>query len=113
MEFNVSVWVKGGDDQWHPGLILSREENNDIVTVLVKFEYDDGTEEQQTYKLTSIQADDGEGSCDIKLRNVKRSDGEEEGVEEGGDINDLITLTHLHEPSILYTLQERYRYVTT
>ncbi len=109
MEFNGCVWVKGGDDFWHPGLILNREENEDIVTVLVKFENGDGTEERQSYELTSAQADDGVGSSDITLRNVKGSG--EEGVEEGVDIDDLITLTHLHEPSILYTLQERYRYV--
>jgi len=29
-------------------------------------------------------------------------------VDEGADVADLISLTHLHEPSILYTLRERY-----
>ncbi len=109
MEFNACAWVKGGDDLWHPGLILSREENENVVTVVVKFENDDGTEEKRSYQLTTAQADDGVGSSDITLRNVKGSG--EEGAEEGIDINDLITLTHLHEPSILYTLKERYRCV--
>lgn len=29
-------------------------------------------------------------------------------VEEGSNVEDLISLTHLHEPSILFTLRERY-----
>ena len=30
------------------------------------------------------------------------------GIEEGPAVDDLIVLTHLHEPAILYTLQQRY-----
>lgn len=29
-------------------------------------------------------------------------------IEEGKGVDDLIVLTHLHEPAILFTLQERY-----
>ena len=40
----------------------------------------------------------------LKLRNV----GEQSPVTEGADVDDLVSLTHLHEPSMLYTLRERY-----
>lgn len=60
---------------------------------------------QQSYKLTAEQADEGEGTPEIKLRNVKG----QASLEEGADVDDLIALTHLHEPSILFTLAERYR----
>jgi myosin V len=59
---------------------------------------------EAVYTLTTAQADEGEGSHTIKLRNVKG----QAGVEEGSAVDDLIVLTHLHEPSILYTLEERY-----
>ena len=29
-------------------------------------------------------------------------------VDEGAEVADLISLTHLHEPSILFTMRERY-----
>lgn len=29
-------------------------------------------------------------------------------IEEGPEVDDLIVLTHLHEPAILYSLEERY-----
>ena len=41
---------------------------------------------------------------DVKLRNVAG----QSPLEEGAGVADLIGLTHLHEPSILYTLRERY-----
>ena len=45
---------------------------------------------------------DGE-LVEVKLRNV----GGQSALEEGSGVEDLIGLTHLHEPSILYTLRER------
>ncbi|CAM9925150.1 unnamed protein product, partial [Heterosigma akashiwo] len=41
---------------------------------------------------------------DLKLRNVTG----QASLPEGTDVEDLIELTHLHEPAILYTLSERY-----
>lgn len=34
--------------------------------------------------------------------------GEQASIEEGPGVDDLIVLTHLHEPAILYTLHQRY-----
>lgn len=53
------------------------------------------------YTLTAAQADEGDGARDLKLRNVKGQG----GVVEGSDVDDLIALTHLHEPAILFTLE--------
>ena len=33
---------------------------------------------------------------------------EQASIEEGPEVDDLIVLTHLHEPAILYTLHQRY-----
>lgn len=39
---------------------------------------------------------------------LKRARGEQASIEEGPGVDDLIVLTHLHEPAILYTLHQRY-----
>ncbi|CAM9626880.1 unnamed protein product, partial [Discosporangium mesarthrocarpum] len=103
MEFNALVWAKGHDELWHPGTIISREESGDKRKIKVRL--DDS--EERVYTLTAAQAEEGEGTGDLKLRNVKGQGGA--SVEEGPGVSDLIVLTHLHEPAILHTLKERYR----
>ena len=54
---------------------------------------------------------------DVKLRNINRGDnddgsntnnGQHGGGNESESVNDLIRLTHLHEPAILHSLRVRY-----
>ena len=63
---------------------------------------------EAVYTLTTAQADEGEGSPTIKLRNVKG----QAGVEEGSAVDDLIVLTlwHVCTSLRLCTLQ---KYVTS
>lgn len=102
MEFNALVWAKAQDGRWHRGTVISRQEKEDLR--FIKVTLDDG--EEKVYELTAAQADEGEGTKNLKLRNVKGQGGA--SVEEGPGVADLIVLTHLHEPAILFTLEERY-----
>ncbi|CAM9291263.1 unnamed protein product, partial [Scytosiphon promiscuus] len=102
MEFNALVWAKAQDGQWHRGTVISREETGDLRHIKVVLD----DKEEKVYTLTSAQADEGEGTEHLKLRNVKGQGGA--SIEEGPAVDDLIVLTHLHEPAILYTLHQRY-----
>jgi len=66
--------------------------------VVVRFE---GVTEQRAFVL---REEHGNELPDLKLRNVVG----QATVPEGTNVEDLINLTHLHEPAILYTLKERY-----
>ncbi|CAM9224876.1 unnamed protein product [Chrysoparadoxa australica] len=107
MEFNARVWAKAADDLWHQGTVFKREEVGENTAITVRFEpeAEGGRAEEVVYTITREQADEGEGTQDLKLQNVKG----QAGVEEGADVDDLIVLTHLHEPAILFTLHERYK----
>ncbi|CAM9373494.1 unnamed protein product [Pylaiella littoralis] len=102
MEFNALVWAKAQDGQWHRGTVISREETGDLRHIKVVLD----DKEEKVYTLTAAQADEGEGTEHLKLRNVKGQGGA--SIEEGPGVDDLIVLTHLHEPAILYTLHQRY-----
>ncbi|KAG5178804.1 P-loop containing nucleoside triphosphate hydrolase protein [Tribonema minus] len=102
MEFNAHVWARDHLQQWKQGRVTAREEKGDARLITVRFD-SDGRE--AVYTLTASEADEGEGTKQIKLRNVKG----QAGVLEGANVDDLIVLTHLHEPAILYTLEERYK----
>mmetsp|Transcript_19374 Transcript_19374/g.28663 ORF Transcript_19374/g.28663 Transcript_19374/m.28663 type:complete len:1499 (+) Transcript_19374:129-4625(+) len=101
MEFHAQVWARDSKDVWQQGSVISREEAGDKRIITVRFS---ANGEEAVYKLTAAQADEGEGAKDIKLRNVEG----QSGTLEGAGIDDLVVLTHLHEPAILYTLEERY-----
>ncbi|CBJ27444.1 myosin-like protein [Ectocarpus siliculosus] len=102
MEFNALVWAKAHDGQWHRGTVISREETGSLRHIKVVLD----DKEEKVYTLTAAQADEGEGTEHLKLRNVKGQGGA--SIEEGPGVDDLIVLTHLHEPAILYTLHQRY-----
>eukprot|EP00611_Tribonema_gayanum_P031887 TRINITY_DN9340_c0_g1_i1.p1 TRINITY_DN9340_c0_g1~~TRINITY_DN9340_c0_g1_i1.p1 ORF type:complete len:1500 (-),score=485.70 TRINITY_DN9340_c0_g1_i1:137-4636(-) len=102
MEYNAAVWVRDGSQTWQQGTVVSsKQDDGDTRLVTVRY---DGNGEEASYRLTAAEADEGEGTKHIKLRNVKG----QASVEEGAAVDDLIVLTHLHEPAILFTLEERY-----
>ncbi|KAG5188336.1 myosin-like protein, partial [Tribonema minus] len=102
MECNAAVWVRDGSQTWQQGTVVSsKQDDGDTRLVTVRY---DGNGEEASYRLTAAEADEGEGTKHIKLRNVKG----QASVEEGAAVDDLIVLTHLHEPAILFTLEERY-----
>lgn len=94
MEVGVAVWLRdiNGDQAWLPTCILSKENRNGKIVIAVKNE---NTGEEHSFQLD----DENQESDDVKLRN----DDNESQVE------NLINLPYLHEPAILYSLEERYQ----
>jgi len=83
------VWVKGSGtyEGWLPGTVCSKE--SDKITVRI----DDSTEE-----LIFPVKEDNDDLNDVKLRNDPNE----------VDVDNLINLPYLHEPAILYCLENRY-----
>ena len=94
METGVEVWVRDGtgDKAWLPALVTSKAIKSDGKFALT-VSHEDGTE-------VHVDVPEGDDELeDIKLRN----DSSDLTVE------NLINLPHLHEPAILFCLEQRYR----
>jgi len=100
VEVGTKVWVRGASDDeedWIIAEVIESTDGGSSVQIKVR------TDETQEERILSVQPGSGELK-DIKIRNTNG----QSPVEEGSEVEDLIVLTHLHEPSILYTLRERY-----
>jgi len=82
---------------WQEGVIVQKSLSDSKFLLTVALDDD-------VKKEFSVPANDDDEVDDLKLRNV----GNQAGVKEGKDLEDLTQLTHLHEPAILYSLFKRY-----
>lgn len=94
MEVGAEVWLrdKRGDNAWVAASITSKEPTGDGVHILITAQSEFGEE-----FTTKIREEDDD-SPDLKLRNLESDAG----------VDNLINLPYLHEPAILFCLQERY-----
>ncbi|CAM9415445.1 unnamed protein product [Chrysoparadoxa australica] len=99
MEEHAKVWSKGGPTLWQEGFISKKAREGEDFVITVKLAGNAGT---ATHRIPA--AADGESES-LKLRNVQG----QAAVMEGAGVADLTKLTHLHEPTILYSLNERYK----
>lgn len=99
MEEGVKVWAAGGTRLWRKGFV-SKRVAEDSKTVRITVVLEEGGAEDFV-----VSADDQDEFVDVKLRNVSGQGSTLEGV----GVEDLTSLTHLHEPTILYSLNERYK----
>jgi myosin-5 len=95
MEVETEIWVKHGDEQpdsvaWVRGKVAQKDDK----TIQVKL---DDSNETRTFDTGAASTAD-----ELKLCNV--SDNNHDGTA----VDDLISLTHLHEPAILHSLQVRF-----
>ncbi|CAM9562517.1 unnamed protein product, partial [Sphacelaria rigidula] len=98
MEEGVKVWAAGGPRLWRKGIVSKRvPEDKSHVRITVVLE-EGGTADF----VVSVEQDE---FVDLKLRNVSGQASTLEGV----GVEDLTSLTHLHEPTILYSLNQRYQ----
>lgn len=97
MEEGAKVWAAGGDRLWEPGTVKKKTPIGDSFDIEVSL--DAGG--RQVYTVSGRDEDD---SKNLKLRNVQG----QASVLEGAKVDDLTSLTYLHEPAILYSLKERY-----
>lgn len=95
------MWAKGGPRLWRKGIVSKREADaagsSGCARITVVLE-EGGTAE------FAMAADEEEECRDVKLRNVTG----QASVLEGAGVEDLTSLTYLHEPTILYSLSQRY-----
>lgn len=99
MEEGVKVWAAGGPELWRKGVVSKRvsvDSKTAKITVVL---------EQGGTAAFVVSADEQDEFVDVKLRNVMGQASTFEGV----DVEDLTSLTHLHEPTILYSLNQRYQ----
>ncbi|KAG5187970.1 myosin-like protein [Tribonema minus] len=98
MEVGMKVWARGGPALWQEGTVVKKAlaPKGFILTVQLD---DGGTKD---FVATGKGEEDVE---DLKLRNVAG----QATVIEGAGVKDLTTLTHLHEPAILASLNMRYQ----
>lgn len=95
----MKVWAAGGPRLWRKG-IVSKRVSVDSKTVRITVMLEEGGTAQFV-----VSADEQDEFVDVKLRNVNGQASTFEGVE----VEDLTSLTHLHEPTILYSLNQRYQ----
>jgi hypothetical protein len=118
MEVGCEVWAKpNGSDEWVKAIVRSI---NPVVIQESKFRTNKTSQKKSSIFVLDLQNDAGdiidefkvesspvEGSLEeyefVKLRNIV--DDEDEGVDV---IEDLITLSYLHEPAILSCLRKRF-----
>jgi len=93
MEVGVDVWIKdeAGDQAWIPGVVVKKVYNNSVWSITAAKE--DGNE----YTIR-IENDNEMELSTLKLRNLASE----------SSIENLINLPYLHEPAILFCLQERF-----
>ncbi|CAM9721920.1 unnamed protein product, partial [Discosporangium mesarthrocarpum] len=97
MEEGIKVWAAGGPELWRKGTVTKRVPYGERVKITVVLDQG-GTADYV------ISADEQDDSDSVKLRNVQG----QASTLEGAKIEDLTGLTHLHEPTILYSLNQRY-----
>ncbi|CAM9598213.1 unnamed protein product [Choristocarpus tenellus] len=97
MEEGIKVWAAGGPELWRKGTVSKRFSFGEKVKIVVLLDKG-GTAE------FVVSADEQDDSEHVKLRNVPG----QASTLEGESIHDLTGLTHLHEPTILYSLNQRY-----
>lgn len=97
MEAGAKVWAFGGDRLWEAGTVKKKTSVGDSFDIEVTLEGGG----KQVYTISGREEDDNKH---LKLRNVQG----QSSVIEGSKVNDLTSLTYLHEPAILFSLKERY-----
>jgi myosin-5 len=95
MEIGVQVWVRDKEDAWVEGSIVNKDEAG--LTVRVALQDGGGHEDKQVAGQGDVLAEE------VKLCNVW-----DDAESATRAVDDLISLTHLHEPAILSTLQTRF-----
>jgi myosin-5 len=91
MERGAEVWARDDEVAWVRGKITAKDGSVVIVTI-------EETQEKRSFDTALDTTAD-----DIKLCNVFPT-----GRAESTAVNDLIALTHLHEPAILHSLEIRF-----
>ena len=92
MELDALVWARGvGDDEWRAAQVLESVVEGSQQFVTVRFEADGDTQR-----------------IEVDLSDLREPAVCIRSSEEGIDVHDLCTLTHLHQPAILSTLRERF-----
>lgn len=92
MEIGVAVWVKDIQGLWFSSIIRSKEVINGKITITAR---DDDVEENFTFQIDTDES--------LEIDNVKLCNDKSEA-----EVEDLIQLPFLHEPAILYCLEQRY-----
>lgn len=96
----MKVWARGGPQLWRKGVVSKRVPDavggDSVITVVL---------EEGGKAEFAVAADEEEECADVKLRNVSG----QASKFEGASVEDLTSLSHLHEPTILYSLSQRYQ----
>ncbi|KAG5187977.1 myosin-like protein, partial [Tribonema minus] len=98
LQVGMKVWARGGPALWQEGTLVQKGMNAKGFVLTVQLDAG-GTKE---FTMTGKDEEEIE---DLKLRNVAG----QATVIEGANVKDLTTLTHLHEPAILASLNMRYK----
>nr|BAF80876.1 myosin-like protein [Saccharina japonica] len=99
MEEGVKVWAAGGPELWRKGSVSKRVPEAGKKTARITVVLDEGGTAE------FVVSDEQDECADVKLRNVAGQASTLEGL----GAEDLTSLTHLHEPTILYSLNQRYQ----
>lgn len=99
MEEGVKVWAAGGPELWRKGSVSKRVPEAGKKTARITVVLDEGGTAE------FVVSDEQDECADVKLRNVAGQASTLEGL----GVEDLTSLTHLHEPTILYSLNQRYQ----
>lgn len=99
MEEGVKVWAAGGPQLWRKGLVSKRVPEAGKKTARITVVLEEGG------KAEFVVSDEQDECAEVKLRNVAGQASTLEGL----GVEDLTSLTHLHEPTILYSLNQRYQ----
>lgn len=99
MEEGVKVWAAGGSQLWQKGTVSKRVPQAGKKTARITVVLEEGG------TANFVVSDEQDECADVKLRNVAGQASTLEGL----GVEDLTSLTHLHEPTILYSLNQRYQ----
>jgi myosin-5 len=103
MEDGCEVWLRDTERAWVRAKILSK----DAHSFMLHLQITGG-------RKHNVQCPDFKETDDIKLCNVVRdtsivaSEKENSSSKKTHEVDDLISLTHLHEPAILHALEMRF-----
>ena len=99
MEEGVKVWAAGGPELWQKGVVSKRVHVSGKKTARITVVLEEGGTAE------FVVSDEQDECAEVKLRNVAGQASTLEGLA----VEDLTSLTHLHEPTILYSLHQRYQ----
>lgn len=99
MEEGVKVWAAGGPELWRKGVVSKRVHEAGKKTARITVVLEEGG------TADFVVSDEQDECAEVKLRNVAGQASTLEGLA----VEDLTSLTHLHEPTILYSLNQRYQ----